>query len=540
MEVRRFARAGVVAFLMFTVVNVDGAGVLNTAKLKNYVELFNANDEELYTNIPNSEAFAFLEANIPLFECPDRNFEQTYYFRWWTYRKHVKKTSDGYVITEFLPKVSWSGKHNTISCPAGHHYYEGRWLHDPIYLDDYSVFWLRKGGQPRRYSFWIADAYFARQMVTPNSELLVDLLDDLVGNYEAWEKVSLPDKNFLFEQIDDRDGMEVSIGGSGYRATINSYMYGDARAISKIAAVAGRKVLSAEYSAKAEKIKQLVQAQLWNEKTQFFSVLGKDTTLAEVRELHGFTPWYVNLPDGDKGYEKAWAQLMDPRGFYAAYGPTTAEQRSEEFRIAYEGHECQWNGPSWPMATSITLTGLANLLNNYEQDTIDRKAYFETLTIYTNSHQRKREDGKLVPWIDENLNPYTGDWISRTRLKQWKNNDWDPSKGGKERGKDYNHSTYNDLIITGLVGLRPRRDDIVEVNPLLPDDTWDYFCLDNVLYHGHIVTIIWDQTGEKYNRGRGLNVFVDGRKVAHSPRLERITGLLNEPVVRQDVIEIKK
>ena len=30
--------------------------------------------------------------------------------------------------------------------------------HDPRYLDDYAVFWFRKGGEPRRYSFWAADA----------------------------------------------------------------------------------------------------------------------------------------------------------------------------------------------------------------------------------------------------------------------------------------------------------------------------------------------------------------------------------------------
>ena len=85
------------------------------------------------------------------------------------------------------------------------------------------------------------------------------------------------------------------------------------------------------------------------------------------------------------------------------------------------------------------------------------KDYFETLKIYTKSHRLKREDGTVVPWIDENLNPHTGDWIARTRLKVWKNGTWDPGKGGVERGKDYNHSTYCDLIITGLVGLRPPR-----------------------------------------------------------------------------------
>jgi hypothetical protein len=67
----------------------------------------------------------------------------------------------------------------------------------------------------------------------------------------------------------------------------------------------------------------------------------------------------------------------------------------------------------------------------------------------------------VVPWIDENLNPTNGDWIARTLLKQ---------RGSEipERGKDYNHSTYCDLVISGLVGLRPRADDIVEVNPLVP------------------------------------------------------------------------
>ena len=153
-----------------------GAHTSNTDSLRKHVAEFNAHDEELFANIPNKDAFSFLENNIPLFECPDKDFERIYYFRWWTYRKHVKDTPDGFVITEFLPKVTWSGKHNTISCPAAHHFYEGRWLHNPRYLDDYAVFWLRKGGEPRRYSFWIADAYFARNLVTPNNDFLVDLL----------------------------------------------------------------------------------------------------------------------------------------------------------------------------------------------------------------------------------------------------------------------------------------------------------------------------------------------------------------------------
>ena len=157
--------------------------------------------------------------------------------------------------------------------------------------------------------------------------------------------------------------MEVSIGGSGYRATINSYLYADARAIAKIATLYGKQDIARTYLAKAARIKTLVQTKLWDEEAQFFKVLPREPgkKQADVRELHGYTPWYFNLPQA--GFEQAWQQLMDPQGFFAPYGPTTAEQRHPKFSVSYKGHECQWNGPSWPYATSVTLKALANLLN---------------------------------------------------------------------------------------------------------------------------------------------------------------------------------
>ncbi|MCW5977431.1 MAG: hypothetical protein KIT09_05110 [Bryobacteraceae bacterium] len=497
-----------------------GRSVLNTNALRAYVERFNANDEELYVqHVPNAEALGFLEANIPLFECPDRQVEETYYFRWWTFRKHVKETADGFVITEFLPSVSWAGKENTISCPAGHHFYEGRWLRDDRLLNDYSVFWFRKGASPRSYSFWAADAYWARYLVTLDREWLIDLLPDLVENYKGWEASRL-DKNGLFWQIDDRDGMEVSVGGSGYRATINSYMYGDAVAIAKIAELAGKKELAEEYRSKAARIRQLVLSKLWNDGAQFFQTRKREgEAQVDVRELHGYAPWYFNLPEAR--HAVAWKQLTDPKGFHAPFGPTTAEQRHPDFKVSYQGHACQWNGPSWPFATAQTLTAAANLLNNYQQDALSVRDYFTALKSYASSHYRKKEDGTVVSWIDENLNPFTGEWLARTILAA------DP-KGQqyKERGKDYNHSTYCDLVISGLVGLRPQPDDVVVVNPLVPAGEWDWFCLDRVKYHNRLLTILWDKTGKKYGRGAGLRVLADGTEIAHSDELGRISGRL--------------
>jgi hypothetical protein len=250
----------------------------------------------------------------------------------------------------------------------------------------------------------------------------------------------------------------------------------------------------------------------------FFEVLprGQGARLANVREELGYTPWYFDLPDANKSV--AWNQIMDAKGFYAPFGPTTAEQRSAGFRVAYTGHECQWNGPSWPYATSVTLTALANLLNDYKQNILSARDYFDLLKIYTKSQHLRLEDGRVVPWIDENLNPTNGDWIAPTLLKQ---------RGSKipERGKDYNHSTYCDLVISGLVGLRPRADDRVEVHPLTPAE-WEYFCLDQIRYHGRWLTIVWDKTGEHYHKGKGLRILADGKQIAAARSTRKLIATL--------------
>ncbi|MDR2844462.1 MAG: hypothetical protein LBV28_00005, partial [Puniceicoccales bacterium] len=134
-------------------------GIIPTSLVADYVEKFNANDEELYPQlIHNKDAADFLTRNIPRFECPDRELEEIYYFRWWTYRKHIKQTPEGFIITEFLPSVQWAGKYNGIACAAVYHYGEGRWLQNHEYLDGYAKYWFRQGGQIRRYSFPVAFA----------------------------------------------------------------------------------------------------------------------------------------------------------------------------------------------------------------------------------------------------------------------------------------------------------------------------------------------------------------------------------------------
>ncbi|MFN5423241.1 MAG: MGH1-like glycoside hydrolase domain-containing protein, partial [bacterium] len=382
--------------LIFFSCKYPSSSVLDKSNYKSYIEKFNTQDTlNLHFDaipetkmISNEQTWDFLKDNIPFLDCPDKEIEEVYYYRWWTFRKHIKQTLDGYVITEFMPAVSWAGKHNSISCPAGHHFREGRWLHDPKIIRDYGLFWLRKGGNPYVYSFWISESFLNYHMVHPDKKLLSDVLPDLIGNYKEWQK-RRQFADGMFWQYDGQDGMEVAIGSTGKRPTINSYMYADAKAIAYIAGLNGLKDIQLQYASEAEKTKQLVLDKLWDKKAEFFKVIPTSDdptvkspdTLSSARELLGYAPWYVNLVPKNQGYEKAWKQLMDPKGFYAPFGPTTAEQRHPAFQISYEGHECQWNGPSWPFATAQTLTALSNVLNDYDQDVISKQDFYETLKI---------------------------------------------------------------------------------------------------------------------------------------------------------------
>ncbi len=486
----------------------DMAAVLSYADFAHYADYFNGmEDENIVQAIPNAASSRWMEENIPLFECPQRNFEEMYYFRWWSLRKHIKQTPVGYGMTEFLVQRSYADKYNLISCAVGHHIYESRWLRQPQYLDQIIRTWYRGNeGAPMakmmNFSSWNADALMARFLADGNREFLVDMTEDLKAEYTRWERTHRLD-NGLYWQGDVQDGMEESISGGRRkkyaRPTINSYMYGNAKALAAIGRMRGDAEMQALYERKADTLKHLVQSKLWNRKHAFFETLRTDS-LADVREAIGYIPWYFNLPDADVRYEEAWKEILSEKGFSAPYGITTAERRHPLFRTHGVG-KCEWDGAIWPFATSQTLTAMANYMNNYSQNVLTDSVYFHQMERYVESQYHRGR-----PYIGEYLDEVTGYWL----------------KGDQERSRYYNHSTFNDLVITGLVGLRPRADDTIEVNPLLPAGKWDWFCLDNLPYHGRNLTILWDKDGSRYHCGKGLRVFVDGKQVGHAEKLERI------------------
>ncbi len=488
--------------------DIDGSSaVLRYGDYAPYVDYFNnMEDENIAQAIPNSEASDWMMENIPLFECPDKDMEEMYYYRWWTLRKHIKNTPVGYGMTEFLVNRNYSDKYNLIACAIGHHIYESRWLRDQKYLDGIINTWYHGNeGKPMdkmmKFSSWNPDAVYGRYLVNGDLKRLEAMYADLKAEYARWEESNrLP--NGLYWQRDVADGMEESISGGrrtrNARPSINSYMYGNAKALAAIADKLGKSDEKAFYEGKAKEMKDLVQSRLWSDEQQFFETVRGDT-ICMAREAIGYIPWYFNLPDSGK-YDAAWLQLNDKKGFSAPYGLTTAERRHPEFRTRGVG-KCEWDGAIWPFASAQTLTALANYLNSEENPVVSDSTYFAQMKLYVESqHHRGR------PYIGEYLDEVTGYWL----------------KGDQERSRYYNHSTFNDLVITGICGLRPQDGNDIEVNPLVPAGTWDWFALDNIPYHGHNVTIIWDKDGSRYHQGKGLTVMVDGGIVGNRADMGRL------------------
>lgn len=516
-----------------------GSAVLKTADYKHYVDDFNAMEPEvLHTSaIPNAQAWDWMKQNVPLFDCPQRNFEEMYYFRWWTLRKHIENTPVGYAMTEFLVPRSYADKYNLIASGVGHHIHESRWIRDGKYLDGILNTWYHgNGGKPMAkinfYSSWMPASIWERYLVDGNRKEFKSLLNDLDKEYQQWDDHRW--SNGLYWQYDVRDAMEETISGGrkekNARPSINSYMYGNAMGIAQMAKTIGYQNLARKYEAKADTLKHLVETQLWDGDHQFFEVYkpnageakevatkrsfqpsGNAAVSAKVREAIGFLPWYFNLPADEAKFAEAWKQAADSKGFSAPYGQTTAERRHPQFRSHGVG-KCEWDGAIWPFATAQTLTAMANFINNYQVKpsalAVSSKGSLDMDSLYFNEMEKYVQSQSMrgKPYIGEYLDETTGYWL----------------KGDQERSRYYNHSTFCDLIITGIVGLRPRADQTIEVRPIIPVGKWQYFCLDKVRYHGHDLTILYDQDGSRYHVGKGLQVWVDGKLAGQRDTLGKL------------------
>ncbi len=180
----------------------------------------------------------FLEKNVPKFLCPNEDFTEVFNYRWWMISKHLKEwEEDGkkfYVFTEFPGFPGWAANSGAIPAPAGHQFYDLRWMRDPKYLKSYAEYWLAGppshkmqhqnncwlGTLPRpqshHYTSWMVDASEAMLKIHPDAEWRDRLLPAMEKHQEVWDKifqVKAPGKTTdgLYKCLDMYDANEFTI-----------------------------------------------------------------------------------------------------------------------------------------------------------------------------------------------------------------------------------------------------------------------------------------------------------------------------------------
>ncbi len=514
--------------------NENDAGTLPPAPPPPQTHFLDAN-----TLLTNVEDKAWFLENVPLFEAPDDALQSVYYYRWQSYKEHLVYTGPiyGYLSNEFLEPVSYGAPYGGVVAAAGHQISEGRWLQNQQYVKDDINYWLNGPGQfskppdeavnasaadwAHEYSFWAASSVWQQYLASGDRAFVTALQPALIRQYEGWAN-HFDAALGLYWQVPVWDATELSAssyessdpyhGGAGFRPSINAYQYGDARAIAQIAVLMGDGATADRFNTLASALQMNQQKYLWDATRNFFYDMPQAGnaahTLLGTREEMGFIPWMFDMPRAADATQ--FASLLDAQGFAAKYGPTTIERRSPWF-MHEAANCCRWDGPSWPYETAQTLTALANLLDDYPtQSVISADDYLSLLHGYALTQYKT---GK--PYVAEAHDPDADQWLY-------------DSTGHSE---DYNHSTFADNVLAGLVGLRGQADNTLLVKPLAPA-TWAYFAAENVPYHGHQVTVLWDRVGSRYLQGPGLRVFVDGVQRVVQGDLQPVTVNVGAPTTQ--------
>jgi hypothetical protein len=494
----------------------------------------------------------WFDSNLAYFDCSDPWVRKMYYHRAYVSRKNMLDPKLGRMKWPTQSEGRWrsSWYPNVISYGAGHQVREVRWLRDPKYWQGHLRTWAENekadgvypshvtpgGPSDGQYTDWITSTAWDGQLVHPDDTFLAQVVGKLAANVRGWQReydrdgdgLLLVDSHwwtgmeyqpsffFFSDNKVSRDFSQPAHQVNLERVDLTAYNYGNALAVARIYRRLGQPEKAREFDDLAARIASAVLTRMWHSSKKFFySLRAGDHAVADVKEIIGVYPFYFGLVPWGKGYESAWGSILDPAQFWTKWPVASASKQSPAYsQMNWPGDGraagCMWNGPTWPHANSLVMSAMARTIRATRDHKIARCPLGqEHLWALFSSFTRAqfRDQDPRYPWTGEFYNGDTGKW--------------------KTAERDYNHSTWLDVLIPDLLGLVPRDDDVLEIDPLLPESALSYFILDGQRYHGRDVTIVWDADApgspDHFGDGRkGLDLYVDGRLVASARELGRL------------------
>lgn len=477
--------------------------------------------------------------NVPYFDASEPGFKKMWLYRWWVVRFNMNQ----FDAPDLRGHSFYEGKlgfDNVISFAVPIQMKELSYLRDPALgleqvLNSYrnlapngavvdppgSPYWRET------YSHWIASALAEYHYVHPiPPATLRSLLPAMAGDVRAWMTAYDPDGDGLPQHLKPRvTGYDLDILSFWYfsglrydpyanlvdleRVDFASFVFANAAAVADLARELGETALAEEFAALAERIRKAVLTQLWDEKTQFFyPQRAEDDVHIPVRELHGFFPFTTLLAPNEKRYTAALGKFIDENEFWARFPPV----------ITSLAHYREW---TWdmdgltrniaPHPITMGARTLIQAIKHYPDGPIEPRHFME---------QMRRYNDLVYPGV----NPYDPHWRPNAHeyFSKWEPNQMSPRPKPSDISHDF-HSAYCYLVVEGAIGLTPRADDKIEIQPAALE--WDYFLLDRLRYHGHDLSIVWDRPNGSTQYAsfpEGFSLYIDGELAFTRPELGHV------------------
>lgn len=465
--------------------------------------------------------------NLPYIDVPKKAVQKAIDYRWWLERfNSLDANIPGYDYQYPVTIEGVLGYNNAIILTQPMHLQDTKWLRSPYLAygqllsagnsSQSSAFLDNPGNRNNwnnHYGQYLAEAgYEAFNVIGGGAEVAENFAyyfgHDATGQLEHYgnhiEGRDLIAYRNNYMTGNDADTISMHAPGTGtWKAHgENAYVWAAADAAAKLYEQLGNTEQAKYYRDLADKIKADVLELMWCAECQKFETYAVRPT---------GTQHNANQPNLVK-----YTESNNYNYFAVGLVPDDAASVTK-YKEALKAFS---NGKEFPIFPFYTANQVHNQevsgSNNFSNInfTVQLRLYESALRTYDKEQTYITDDmlAMMAEWMAWNVYPDAGD------IRYPNNNEFHNIDGrtyeNYYRSWIYHNilGNYTYLFIEDMAGIQPRSDEKIELSPI--DFSYDHFMVNNVRYHGHDLTVVWDKPDDGktwYNEcPEGYSLYIDG------------------------------
>ena len=465
--------------------------------------------------------------NLPYIDVPKKAVQKAIDYRWWLERfNSLDANIPGYDYQYPVTIEGVLGYNNAIILTQPMHLQDTKWLRSPYLAygqllsagnsSQSSAFLDNPGNRNNwnnHYGQYLAEAgYEAFNVIGGGAEVAENFAyyfgHDATGQLEHYgnhiEGRDLIAYRNNYMTGNDADTISMHAPGTGtWKAHgENAYVWAAADAAAKLYEQLGNTEQAKYYRDLADKIKADVLELMWCEECQKFETYAVRPT---------GTQHNANQPNLVK-----YTESNNYNYFAVGLVPDDAASVTK-YKEALKAFS---NGKEFPIFPFYTANQVHNQevsgSNNFSNInfTVQLRLYESALRTYDKEQTYITDDmlAMMAEWMAWNVYPDAGD-------VRYPNNNEFHNIDGRTYENYYRSWIYHNILgnytylfIEDMAGIQPRADEKIELSPI--DFSYDHFMVNNVRYHGHDLTVVWDKPDDGktwYNEcPEGYSLYIDG------------------------------